>query len=397
MDSSEMANLTVELFSHNSIMSDDFLGEVKFNMNSIPLDEVFDTRLELKPRTDKKGRVSGHLHIRFYHSIQEDLRPRALITDMVYYYKGIENEFKNGDLILYTGIGVPSALSQLATNSPFTCVGLVLKLPNKWTQKEEFYILEVTRNTDRFNDAFEEAERKGVMLFRMIERFHQCHGKTIWKCTLKDALGQELVDKMIKKMWEIHGENNVVSFSKEPTQAYETFSFEKFLLENFYFGKNKKGVFEWHDFVSPYVIAQILLEAGINITPVDKLVPHHLATSLFYDPKITLIRCAKSAMEIHGQEVSPQSKPFMLTGNAFGFPEPKTEIPKIIDPIAAAKTVWGDVKNVPAPQNAFAGMQPVQPLTMEEMMLVGATGRYTGLETKNLMRDAKGNIFVFQN
>jgi len=48
MDNAEMAGLSIELYSHNSLLSDDFLGEVKYNMNAIPLDEVFDARLELK-------------------------------------------------------------------------------------------------------------------------------------------------------------------------------------------------------------------------------------------------------------------------------------------------------------------------------------------------------------
>jgi len=368
MDNAEMAGLSIELYSHNSLLSDDFLGEVKYNMNAIPLDEVFDARLELKPRGDKKGKVTGHFHVRFYHSIQDDVRPKALITDMVYYYKGIENEFKTGDLILYAGIGVPPALSQIAANSFYTSVGLVIKLPNKWTEKDELYILEVTRNVDHFNDAFEEEERKGIMLFKMIERFHQYHGKTIWKCTLKQALTQENIDRMVKKMWEFHQKNDLVSFAKDPTVAYETFSFDKFLLDNFDFGKNRKNVFEWHELVAPYVISQILLEADINITPIDKLVPHHLVASIFYDPKVTLIRCSKNEMEAHTAEVNSASAVFMLTGHVFAFPEPKVEVPKIINPNAPQ----------PPPQHAV-GMVPA------------------AVDPNQLHRDAKGNIFIFQN
>jgi len=371
MDNAEMAGLSIELYSHNSLLSDDFLGEVKYNMNTIPLDEVFDTRLELKPRGDKKGKVTGHFHVRFYHSIQEDVRPKALITDMVYYYKGLENDFKTGDLILYTGIGVPPALTQIAANSSYTSVGLVIKLPNKWTQKEELYVLEVTRNVDHFNDAFEEEDRKGIMLFKLIERFHQYHGKTIWKCTLKQPLSQDNIDRMVKKMWEFHGQNDIVSFAKDPTAAYETFSFDKFLLDNFDFGKNRKNAFEWHELVGPYVIAQILLEADINITPIDKLVPHHLVTSLFYDPKLTLLRCGKTEMESHTAEVNSQSAVFMLTGHVFGFPEPKVEVPKLINP------------NAPQPQPQHPPAMVVHPL--------GA-----GLDPNHMMRDSKGNIFIFQ-
>jgi len=166
----------------------------------------------------------------------------------------------------------------------------------------------------------------------------------------------------------ISSKNDLVSFAKDPTVAYETFSFDKFLLDNFDFGKNRKNVFEWHELVAPYVISQILLEADINITPIDKLVPHHLVASIFYDPKVTLIRCSKNEMEAHTAEVSSASAVFMLTGHVFAFPEPKVEVPKIINPNAPQ----------PPPQHAV-GMVPA------------------AVDPNQLHRDAKGNIFIFQN
>lgn len=49
---------------------------------------------------------------------------------------------------------------------------MVLRAPNKWTRKEEVYVVEVTRNADRLVSVFTEQRgpQPGVNVFRLDER-----------------------------------------------------------------------------------------------------------------------------------------------------------------------------------------------------------------------------------
>jgi hypothetical protein len=46
--------------------------------------------------------------------------------------------------------GVLAAACQLITNTPYSHIGLAVYLPNKWTQEPELYIVELTKNFNRF-------------------------------------------------------------------------------------------------------------------------------------------------------------------------------------------------------------------------------------------------------
>src|SRR5262245_868457 len=54
-----------------------------------------------------------------------------------YSYHEHLSRFKTGDLIVYSGTGILGAVSQLMTNSPYSHVGLVVQLPNKWTTEDD--------------------------------------------------------------------------------------------------------------------------------------------------------------------------------------------------------------------------------------------------------------------
>ena len=47
------------------------------------------------------------------------------------------------DLIAFSGVGLLPSLSMIFANAPISQVGLLLKIPNKWTRKLELYIVEV--------------------------------------------------------------------------------------------------------------------------------------------------------------------------------------------------------------------------------------------------------------
>lgn len=61
-------------------------------------------------------------------------------------YKNFLSEMKSGDLIAYSGTGIISTTTKLKNDCEYSHLGLVVKLPNKWTQERELYVLEVGRN-----------------------------------------------------------------------------------------------------------------------------------------------------------------------------------------------------------------------------------------------------------
>lgn len=55
-------------------------------------------------------------------------------------YEEHVSKFKTGDLILYDAHGLLPSYVKLASNSPYSNVGMVIKLPNRWTRKPELYV-----------------------------------------------------------------------------------------------------------------------------------------------------------------------------------------------------------------------------------------------------------------
>ncbi len=99
-------------------------------------------------------------------------------------------------------IGTTHSIVKSLSGSKYSRVGMVVELPNKYTQKKKLYILEVSRNIENFLDAFDvrfkilllllltivrikDKPICGVNLFRMHERLHAFYGTDIWWCPLK--------------------------------------------------------------------------------------------------------------------------------------------------------------------------------------------------------------------
>jgi len=51
-------------------------------------------------------------------------------------------------------IGTTHSIVKSLSGSKYSRVGMVVELPNKYTQKNKLYILEVSRNIENFLDAF---------------------------------------------------------------------------------------------------------------------------------------------------------------------------------------------------------------------------------------------------
>jgi hypothetical protein len=126
--------------------------------------------------------TTGRIRLRLYYAIDRETKPSYIrkVGEDIHYYDQYKKQMKTGDLILYNETGLLPTMMKLASNSSISRVGMVLILPNKYTEKKKRYILEITRNTDKFQDAIRESAGVGVHIFRMRERLWEFPGTEVW-------------------------------------------------------------------------------------------------------------------------------------------------------------------------------------------------------------------------
>lgn len=180
--------LTVEVHSEKK-MGHHFLGEATLaQLQTLqPFDEVIDKWWELQPKyimkEKAKEKISGRVRIKIFYSMLPETRPSVASpfeTPDIHLLPYFTSLFKTGDLILFDGLGMLSAATKLARNSPFSSVGLVVILPDKWSGKDESFVLEATRNIDRMRDGFTQLGDSGISLFPLGERLYHYFGSSIW-------------------------------------------------------------------------------------------------------------------------------------------------------------------------------------------------------------------------
>lgn len=81
----------------------------------------------------------------------------------------MKKQMKTGDLILYAGKSLVSSAITCITGLPFSSLGMVIRLPDKYTKKERLYVIEVSDDSSDIADAYREdkqgMERKEAKLF----------------------------------------------------------------------------------------------------------------------------------------------------------------------------------------------------------------------------------------
>lgn len=50
--------------------------------------------------------------------------------------------------MVFSGIGALHATTKLASNAPYSHVGVVFRLPNKWTRRDDLFVLEIAKNNE---------------------------------------------------------------------------------------------------------------------------------------------------------------------------------------------------------------------------------------------------------
>lgn len=114
-------------------------------------------------------------------------------TECTYFHKSKElrKSVKTGDLVVYQETGFLGLGMSLATNSPYSRVGMILRLPDKYTGRERPYVIELTSNPTRFLDVVTEEPSSGVVLFRLWERVCSLQGGSIWLLPLLEPLATD--------------------------------------------------------------------------------------------------------------------------------------------------------------------------------------------------------------
>jgi len=195
----------VQLYK-DTYTSADFLGKCSCNdFDDSPKEIVVEKWLPLEDKKKKstKRTITGQLQIRFVISQIPD--KAVLLTEpepVLYFHHHYTHAFKSGDLLLYSGVGLIPNLIKLRSATPFSHLGIILKLNNKWSKEEELYIVEATSNPDNYIDAFKEVKRPGINIFRFYERLHQFHGTGIWWSALKQPPDPKKLIEAIQWIWK---------------------------------------------------------------------------------------------------------------------------------------------------------------------------------------------------
>lgn len=111
--------------------------------------------------------------------------------------KEMKHRLKTGDLLLFHESGLLGDAMSLATNSPFSRVGMVFRLPDKYTGREKVFLLEITQNPQKAINVVTELPTNGICLFRLWERLHSMQGGNVWLLPLTEPLREDPLHNMI--------------------------------------------------------------------------------------------------------------------------------------------------------------------------------------------------------
>jgi hypothetical protein len=112
--------------------------------------------------------------------------------------KSLRKSVKTGDLVVYQETGFLGLTMSLVTNSPYSRVGMILRLPDKYTGRERPYVVELTSNPSKFLDVVTEEPSNGMVLFRLWERIRSLQGGSVWLLPLLEPLATDPQANMIE-------------------------------------------------------------------------------------------------------------------------------------------------------------------------------------------------------
>jgi hypothetical protein len=228
---SETAELELEVWTKSGL-SDKMIGSCKVCVppKLVPeelIDRVIDLELPSNLKSKHKEALDsrmGNVHLRMIYSCEHEvpLRPPPNSCSKFYYRNHYRN-MQTGDLIVYSGVGSTDSIAKLLSGTRYSRVGMVVRLPNKWTGKEKLFVFEVTRNLGKELDAFKETPTPGASLFRLFEHIHAVSANTIWWVPLKMPLEAASCANMVDWVKEVVARRITVEFPAVPVEAVELF------------------------------------------------------------------------------------------------------------------------------------------------------------------------------
>jgi len=252
-----------------------FLGQIVVsNVTGMEQEKVHCFTSHLCEKDNKKSTVRGEICFRILVSRTTEKRPTSSSHRQKnkFFYEHFQNEFRTGDLILFSGYGVLDSAVKLRENSPFSRAGMLVKLTNPYTEKI-VYLLEVTRNVDGFLDAFREDNSSGVNLFRFEERIHQFHGTAIYWARLKDNMNARALTDVKRFILSHHKGTNLRNISTYLTASHREII--TWLSETFKIGRSAAEVidfFSCHFLLKALSTARLCDDVQLDDLTVSKLV-----------------------------------------------------------------------------------------------------------------------------
>lgn len=287
-----------------------FMGQAVVNDPALLEPEmIVEEYIDLKVRPGKKNdRAQGRLKVRMYYSTSPETRPSTSV-EQHFYYDEYTPHFQTGDLVAYCEYGLLGACQKVATNNKVSRVGVLLRLANKWTQKEELYVLEVSRNIDGFLDAYRETATNGLSIFRFFERLHQVHAHAVYWVPLRRLLDERAKAKMVEHIWTLHAQITCENLHQMAQPGHAAVM--DFLAARF--GIGGKFAFDTSETFTPSIVAQCLSQAGLALDPrqgeltVADIVKH----AAYQDP--ILLRCLQTnALAAPPPQQAPQPAPLLM-------------------------------------------------------------------------------------
>lgn len=198
-----------------SLGFDKLLGScVLGSLQELSPEDVQEHQLLLKSSKSSRSdneQVSLFLVVRCLFSVLKETRAETPMYKCNFFDKQYLPKLKTGDLIVYDCPGVSSTVIKLASLSNSSHLGLVVFLPNKWTEKEQPYVLELTRNVDGFVDAFRETASSGISLFHLRERLYQINCSRAWWVPLSKPLSAFEDSRLKDYIWDMHSLSDIFS------------------------------------------------------------------------------------------------------------------------------------------------------------------------------------------
>ncbi|KAH3768078.1 protein transport protein SEC16B [Pelomyxa schiedti] len=277
----------------SSGLIDETLSKLSVSLQDIPRDTVHKMHLAMVPVAKKKETTvtsMGELYVICYLSDMADKPTKWKADSFQFSYPMFKSKFKPGDIILFSGAGPVPTLAKMISGMPFSHVGLIVSLPNKWTREPELYLFELTRNTERFVDAYHEKPTAHLpAIYRFYERLHGFYGTEIWWCPLKAPLAAANISRMIEWVLNAHSDAKLKCVDKDPRHVLIDFRAIDWTPSHLqymeYCEVEARYKNSYSELFSAEMCAKCLKQAGLDIPSKHFTAPHtFLESNLFENP-----------------------------------------------------------------------------------------------------------------